>query len=187
MSTLPLHRRLPGFTIIEMMVVMAIMGILFTLAAGGLVASQQKSRDARRKSDLAQIAIAIETYFNDKGEYPLSDQSFKLVTDGCTGGGAQQETIQCDWGSPLVDSKGTTYMVKLPEDPQSSFAYHYYSDGTYFQIYARLENTEDPSIEKINGNPSVYSGVVCGSSICNYGVSSPNATPLQDTSLVEEP
>ena len=61
-----------GFTLLEMTVVLAIMGILASAAIGAYLASQQKGRDAQRKSDLAQIQRALEAYIGDHGLYPAA-------------------------------------------------------------------------------------------------------------------
>lgn len=167
-----------GFTLIELLVVMAIIGILAVLGIGSFMSSQQKSRDARRKSDLRNIGLSLETYFNDKGEYPLGSLAGEIM--GCAGGSI------CSWGSSFSDENGTVYMVQLPSDPTSGINYFYSSDGSSYQIYARLENTLDQSVPvDADDEPQVYSGLDCGLS-CNYGVSSPNTTPAAGRTLANE-
>ena len=61
-----------GFTLIELLVVIAIIGLLSTLAVVALNNARQKSRDARRLSDVKQIQTALELYFNDAGAYPAA-------------------------------------------------------------------------------------------------------------------
>lgn len=170
--------KLLGFTLIELLVVMVILGVLATLGGGSFLNSLQKSRDARRKSDVGQIQKALELYYNDHGQYPLSNASHGI--DGCDG--------PCLVGEEFADENGTVYMVDLPGDPGSAI-YHYASpDGSYYQIYARLENLEDRDIpEDVDGNKLKYSGVDCEAvDDCNYGVSSSNATPADNRTLVVE-
>lgn len=150
-----------GFTLIEILVVMAIIGILVTLGVGSFRGSQIKARDGRRKSDLKQVTTALEAYYNDYGQYPQDNNGF---IDGCAAG-------SCSWGGAFSDVQGTVYMTMLPTDPRGTWAYRYVStDGSYYIMYARLENTEDPAIQ-------TYSGVSCGSQECNYAISSANVTP----------
>lgn len=153
----------------ELLIVMVIIGILSTIGLGSFQSSQQKGRDSKRKAELKQIGVALEAYYNDHGEYPLG--SAGLIA-GCNGGAT------CAWGDQFVDENGTIYMVTLPEDPRESNEYFYDSDGSYYQIYARLENTLDVDISTdVNDNPQVFSGVQCGELECNYGTSSGNVTP----------
>lgn len=167
-----------GFTLVELLIGMVIIGILATLGFGSFSSSQQKSRDSQRKSDLKQISLALETYYNDVGSYPLGDASGRIL--GCNGG------LLCSWGTPFVDDNDTTYMVELPSDPSSGSQYWYDSDGTSWQLYARLENIRDPDVPKSASEvPQEFSGVDCGESDCNYGISSTNTTPETDRTLAD--
>lgn len=168
-----------GFTLIEIMVVMVIIGVLAALGIGSFQSSQQKARDAQRKSDLRSIATALDTYVNDKGRYPLSD-------DGRIAGCANESV--CQWGEPFVDEHGTMYMVELPADRLSGWSYYYHSeDGRSFQLYARLENTLDFDIPKDeDGIAMVFAGTDCGVAACNYGIASSNITPETDRLLIVE-
>jgi type II secretion system protein G len=168
-----LQRSQAGFTLIEILVVMVIIGILATLSIGSFQTSQQKARDAERKNDLQQIGSSLEAYYNDKHQYPEHSINHKI--QGCPNVSDPEDPIECDWGDPLVDTKGTTYMVEIPSDPRDEYTYYYQSDGTAFQIYARLENDLDAAVPQLTGEPANYS-VSCGEFDCNYGISSSNLT-----------
>jgi len=170
-----------GFTLIEILIVMVIIAILASLSAANFQSSQRKARDVRRKNDLHQISNSLETYWNDVRSYPLPTFDSRIA--GCDGVGAV-----CDWGDPFVDDKGTTYMVRLPQDPRHTQGqlYVYLSDGEQYQIYARLENTEDPAVIKVGDTPQVYGTLDCGGLGCNYGISSTNTTPESGNALVAE-
>ena len=58
-------RRFSGFTLIELLIVITIIGILATLILASFGAAQAKARDARRKSDLAQLKRAMEIAKSD--------------------------------------------------------------------------------------------------------------------------
>ena len=64
-----------GFTLIELMIVMAIMGILITIAAPNLKQSIVRAREAVLRENLFQMREAIDQYYADNGKYPaaLSD------------------------------------------------------------------------------------------------------------------
>ncbi len=178
-----------GFTLVELLVVITIIGILASVGLGTFTSSQMKSRDARRKTQLKQLADAFEAYYNDKGGYPADDDSGGLLACGVDAEAA------CTWGTAAMENTttGTVYMIKLPQDPTLGLTYYYDAGApaagliTSFQLYARLENTNDPSVLKdANDNPQVFDGLDCGTKECNYGVSSNNTHPTIGRTLVTE-
>lgn len=152
----------------ELMIVIVILGVLVALGLASFTSSQRRSRDSRRKSDLRQTGLALETYIGDKGEYPR-DQS-----GGIKGCGA---TILCIWGEEWKDSNNTVYMATMPEDPSAGRTYCYDSNGKQYQIYARLENGEDRDILSSIASSDCSGSSACGDGACNYGISSTNITP----------
>lgn len=60
-----------GFTLIEMLVVVAIIGLLSSTILVGLSGARSKARDARRISDLRQIQTGLENYYVENNQsYP---------------------------------------------------------------------------------------------------------------------
>ncbi len=117
-----------GFTLIELTVVIAILGIM----AGTLIVivnplgQLQKARDTQRKSDLRRIQSALEMYRSDNGSYPA------LLND-CSG----------KFGSPDCS---IIYMSIIPTDPKGG-SYIYTPGGTpvvSYTLSACLENVNDP-------------------------------------------
>jgi len=64
-----MHKNKKGFTLIEMLIVVAIIAILSGLILTGLSSARKQARDARRMSDLANIASQLEVYFNANNTY----------------------------------------------------------------------------------------------------------------------
>jgi len=60
-----------GFTIIELLIVIFIIGILATVIYVSLTYMRQKARDAERISDINKIASVLESYYADNGNYPV--------------------------------------------------------------------------------------------------------------------
>lgn len=60
-----------GFTLIELLVVVSIVAILASVASINALASNQKSRDAKRQADLRTLQTAIELYKQKNGQYPV--------------------------------------------------------------------------------------------------------------------
>ncbi len=61
-----------AFTLIELLVVIAIIGLLSTLSIIALNSARAKARDAKRISDVKQMQVALEMYYNDMTDYPAS-------------------------------------------------------------------------------------------------------------------
>lgn len=119
-----------GFTLIELLVVIAIIGILASVVLASLNSARRKSRDARRLSDMKQIQVALEMYFDGAGSYPtsdLADLTSKLEAATCAGSSA------C--------------MTKVPADPLSSQTYVYTGAATDYTLQATLEDTSNPALD----------------------------------------
>ena len=69
-----------GFTLLELLVVMTIIGILAAIAVPALRDSPQRAREAALHEDLFSFRSVIDQYHGDKGYYPADLQA--LVTDG---------------------------------------------------------------------------------------------------------
>jgi prepilin-type N-terminal cleavage/methylation domain-containing protein len=64
--------RTSGFTLVELLVVMSIIGTLTAIAIPALAVQRRKSVDAQMKSDLRAVAGRMETYFADFNSYPTT-------------------------------------------------------------------------------------------------------------------
>lgn len=177
-----------GFTLVELLVTITIIGILTSVGLSTFTSAQKKSRDVRRKNDLASIAKALEVYYNDHNRYP-ADETGQIK--GCTIDDPDTEEV-CSWGLSFQHADtdpDTVYLVSLPDDPSSGRDYYYEAaaDQKSYQLYNRLENTADPAVPKDGDTPQVYSGTVCATdTACNYGISSPNTTPATGHALTTE-
>lgn len=168
-------KRKHGFTLIELIVVMAILAILMAIGAGSFTSSMKKGRDSTRKANLRAITNALEMYYNDKVTYPVGangtfSNCYITLTETVSGPCGKDYPVFRD--SPTT---GAMYMGKFPVDPVASQKYYYVSNGKQFQIYAHLENNQDPQCLQTDC-PS--NGLSCGTNVgCNYGVSSANTNP----------
>lgn len=174
----PFIRNKLGFTLIELLVAITILGILSIVVLGGFRSSQMRSRDAKRKSDLKQIANALEMFYSDKGFYPNTNNG-KIM--GCPY--TKDGSITCNWGASDYTSEfkdgdnDVIYFKSLPKDP-SGFVYYYISNGQSFQLYAHLENNEDQNCINTNcSSEGLPSYANCGDSgLCNFAITSTNVT-----------
>lgn len=69
-----------GFTLIELLVVIAIIGILSGIVVTSLGGQRARARDARRTSEIQNIALAMQIYIDKNGYYPVALTN--LVSDG---------------------------------------------------------------------------------------------------------
>jgi len=97
-----------GFTLIELMVVLAIIATLLMLAVPRYYSSVDKSKEAVLKENLYQMRDAIGKYYADKGKYPESVDA--LATE------KYLRRVPLD---PVTDS-AATWIAVPPEDPQKS-------------------------------------------------------------------
>lgn len=132
-----------GFTLIEMLVVMTIIGVLAGLTLTGFEASRKASRDGRRRSDLEQIRSGLEMCRADTGSYPLGDGT--------------------DLGTIL--SSCATYLPPTLTDPRNpTYKYRYLGpDNLVYYLCARLET----------GTGDVGCGTCGVVGNCNYVVRNP--------------
>jgi prepilin-type N-terminal cleavage/methylation domain-containing protein len=165
-----------GLTLIEILIVIGVLGVIigsifFTLNPAEQL---QKARDAQRKNDLSQIQRALETFYNDHGQYPENTANYRIDTD--TGPGVNE----VNWGGSF-----SPYISILPRDPSANRRYVYLGNRDSYRIYASLERgSKDQNACKPDGskcdNAPPTSSFPCGSSsneVCNYGASSPNVSP----------
>jgi len=136
-----------GFTLIEILIVVAIIAILASIVLVGLGPTQQSGRDARRLSDLHEVQNGLELYYNKCGNYP-GDAS-------CSGPvGTVLYSGTTNYYGGMVDSLTKAAIGinagSLPQDPSNGQAYFYgvtaLTTPTSYVLGAKLEN----------GNNSVF-------------------------------
>jgi prepilin-type N-terminal cleavage/methylation domain-containing protein len=153
-----------GFTLLELLVVLAIIAILIAIGVAAFSAAQLRARDAQRKSDLKTIASALENYYAVNKLYPKSS----LGT--CSGTSfpptlsrwfCSNDSINNSWDT--LKSALLPFIKVLPKDPKdagdptkicdTAFAYAYHSatdsgvnEGEQFILVAKLENVNDKEI-----------------------------------------
>ncbi|MFA5750842.1 MAG: type II secretion system protein [Candidatus Paceibacterota bacterium] len=113
-----------GFTLIELLIVVAIIGILSSIVLVSLRNARMKVRDTKRVSDIRQLRIALNLYYDTYDSYPSTTGYVFQDPSSCN------ETFE-EALSPLV-SNG--FISKIPVDPinaiipSGSFCYFYYTN-----------------------------------------------------------
>ncbi len=139
------------------------MAILTAVATVSYTNVQQKSRDGKRKSDLAAIQQALEVFYADNGAYPDQFTVNVLGVDffiiSCVTTGSPVSGL--NWGIAFTCSP-KTYMQQLPSDTTGpAYIYEVYENAVVgadwcnattngkcqkYTLWARLENSNDPDI-----------------------------------------
>lgn len=117
----PAQRLQRGFTLIEIMVVVVIMGVLAALVVPKLISRTGESKVAAAKVDIATIMQALKLYKLDNQRYPTTEQGLQSLIEKPTGGPAAN-----GW-------KAGGYVEKMPKDPWGN-QYQYLSPGIKGEI-----------------------------------------------------
>jgi general secretion pathway protein G len=76
-----LLRKERGFTLIELMVVILILGMIVGIAMPNLLKNREIARKVATESELRSIQSALEMYYIENDEYPSTDEGVKLLVD----------------------------------------------------------------------------------------------------------
>ena len=121
MRTVPISRRAAGFTLIENMVVIVILGILAALIVPKVIWRPDEARIIAAKQDVATLAQALRLYKLDNFAYPSTDQGLQaLVVKPAAA------PIPANW-------KAGGYLERLPKDPWGR-DYRYLNPGRHGEI-----------------------------------------------------
>jgi general secretion pathway protein G len=112
-----------GFTLIELMVVILIIGLLATIVVQNLRSATDKAKRVKAQADISQLKSALDRYYLDAGSYPTSDQGLQALMTSPDNGNVSN--VSRDWGGP--------YIEKIPPDPWGH-TYFYQSDGNAYSL-----------------------------------------------------
>jgi general secretion pathway protein G len=110
--------RQKGFTLIEVMVVVAILGLLAAMVVPNLIGRDEEARVNKAKQDISSLENALDLYRLDNFAYPSTDQGLEAL-------------VEKPSGSPEPKRyKEGGYIKKLPTDPWGN-PYQYLRPGTH--------------------------------------------------------
>jgi prepilin-type N-terminal cleavage/methylation domain-containing protein len=168
------HQR--GFSLIELMVSITLIGILAAVVTVNYSASRAKVRDAQRQTDLRLLQAAITQYRQENGRYP----------EGCNAAGEWSGgTYTCaDPDEEYIVGLAPKYIGRLPEDPNigtgsgqavnRGYVYTTNTDGTVYKLMAMntVENdvlTYTHPLKSCDVKPSEGGTFPASTNITTYG------------------
>ncbi|MBV6883900.1 type II secretion system major pseudopilin GspG [Xanthomonas euvesicatoria] len=118
LGSLTVHRRSRGFTLVELMVVIVIIGLLATVVMINVMPSQDRAMVEKARADVAVLEQALETYRLDNLSYPSTEQGLQALLNPPVGLMRPERYRQGG------------YIRRLPEDPWGH-AYQYRRPGRH--------------------------------------------------------
>lgn len=169
--------RTGGFTLIEMLVVIAIIAILAGLIVGGAGYATKQSRVSRVQAEMHALVSSIESYHKDKGFYPPDNTN--IIT---------QPSLFYELTGTITTNGGTTFTSPLTQDNLTSG-----NVGTLFNVGGFLNSSPDstairnfdPAVAKSGGSGSFYISGNSGPTFTLFGV--PVDGPFMTNSTAGKP
>ncbi len=136
-----LNKKLNGFTLIEIMVVIGIIGILSAVLFANFSEARMQARDKARMTTLKEMQLAIEFYKAQNGSYPVAGCG--AVGDAFSGPGPRVGLLT---SCPLyIEGLVPDFISVLPNDPvfeqEAGRGYYYASNETSYKLMS-LDSVE---------------------------------------------
>ncbi len=133
------YKKHSGFTLIEVMVVVVILGILAALIVPKIMSRPEQARRVKVKQDILAIQSALDLYKLDNGIYPSTDQGLQALVAK-----PSSPPVPRNW-------KSDGYLQETPVDPWGE-AYQYLNDDDKLRIFSYGPKGKDGSSEIGNWN-----------------------------------
>jgi prepilin-type N-terminal cleavage/methylation domain-containing protein len=161
------YKAIKGFTLVELLIVLAIIGVMAGVIFVNYDSAREQSRDDRRASDLAQIEVVLRLYAEQYG--PNINCNGGLKIDGNTTVSSLPSSGSCPDGARILSFLAST-LKTIPYDPRgpANNDYYYYFDGDHQCASSPTGTTTmvfAANLESLASNVTT----VCGSAANNDG------------------
>ncbi|MDD5032512.1 MAG: prepilin-type N-terminal cleavage/methylation domain-containing protein [Candidatus Pacebacteria bacterium] len=162
------HKKKTGFTLIELMVVIAILGIISSLVLSSISSARRTSHDTKRVADLKEVSKALAFFYDVNGTYPYRfsqelELNWGVMLDDLAAAGFISSADFYDNPSSAQAPKGISFLVRKAESampppadpfgdynteiqdplyPSQSYGYMVSPDGDNYRLRAKLENQD---------------------------------------------
>lgn len=126
--------RSKGFTVLEVLIVVALFGFLATLAAVSLNTARARMRDAQRLSDVSQLRAVMSQYWLERNTYPTASGLFL---------GRPGDNADTLVGTGFVEASVATppvYLERMPVGPSRNEWYRYSGGVNGYSLRFRTES-----------------------------------------------
>lgn len=132
-----MKRARSGFTVLEILIVLAVFGLLATLAVLSLNSARARVRDAQRLSDVSTVRAALSQYWLEKATYPASNGVDLGKPDSNT------EVFSASGFVKRDEAQQPIYLNRLPTGPKVGEYYRYRGGANGYSIRFQTESDTD--------------------------------------------
>ena len=121
MTTVRIETKSRGFTLIEILVVIIVLGLLAALVGPRILGRVSEAKTATARTQIELLGLALDNYRLDNGSYPTSEQGLEALQEKPT-----REPIPLSWRGPYLkkavplDPWGQPYIYKSPGEHNST-------------------------------------------------------------------
>ena len=116
-----LMRRRSGFTLLELIVVIIVLGLLAGLVAPQIISRLSDAKSTTARTQIELLSVALDAYRLDNGSYPTTDQGLAALRDK-----PMRPPVPVNWRAPYlrkavpVDPWGRPYIYRMPGERNPS-------------------------------------------------------------------
>ena len=156
------NKRKKGFTLVELLIVVIVIGILASIAIVSYNGTQKRARDSKRLNDISEITKALEVYYSVNHKYPTGGGASIINNTWSASGDSSWDAFEAALG-PYMDNNVPSDPINTPPpaDPLVAvgYDYAYYSTSSswcgaagnqYYILVYRLEAS--PQTNTLIGN-----------------------------------